>query len=228
MDGRGNQMDEQQAITAVAKAVKSIDEAHFAAWPGGWPEQIGMALIDAVYSIRANYHAKDPAKGVLNRARAFREMHPEAANDLELIRSLGEKRIRDLMGNGKTSARYKSVCVIEAADNLLSLDPPVRHTAQLAALDPNHKRAYTSVKGLGWVTYEYFTMLLGQPGIKADTMIRRFVYTALTEQGLSSVDVHTARRLVETVHASERPLIGLHEFDHAIWLHQRAASKIQK
>lgn len=98
-------MDEQQAVTAVAKAVSGIDEAHFAAWPGGWPEQIGMALIDAVYSIRANYHAKNPAKGVLNRAHSFREMNPEAANDLELIRSLGEKGIRDLLGNGKTSGR---------------------------------------------------------------------------------------------------------------------------
>lgn len=221
-------MDEQQAVTAVAKAVKGIDEAHFAAWPGGWPDQIGMALIDAIYSIRANYHAKDPAKGVLNRTRAFRKMHPEAANDLESIRSLGEKGIRDLMGNGKSSGRHKSVCVIEAAENLLSLDPPVRHAAQLIALDRDHQRAYTSVHGLGWVTYEYFTMLLGQPGIKADTMIRRFVDTALTEQGLAPVDARTARRLVETVHASERPLLGLHEFDHAIWLHQRAASKRRK
>lgn len=221
-------MDEQQAVTAVAKAVKDIDEAHFAAWPGGWPEQIGTALIDAVYSIRANYHAKDPTKGVLNRTRAFRELHQEAANDLELIRSLGEKGIRDILGNGKTSGRYKSICVIEAADNLLSLDPPVRHAAQLNALDPDHRRAYTSVHGLGWVTYEYFTMLLGQPGIKADTMIRRFVDTALKEQGLAPVDARTARRLVETVYASERLLIGLHEFDHAIWLHQRAVSKHQK
>ena len=221
-------MDEQQAVTAVAKAVKRIDESYFAAWPGGWPNQIGMALIDAVYSIRASYHAKDPAKGVLNRVCAFRKAHPKATNDLELIRSLGEKGIRDIMGNGKSSGRYKSICVIEAAENLLSLDPPVRHATQLAALDPNHKRAYTSVHGLGWVTYEYFTMLLGQPGIKADTMIRRFVDTALTEQGLAPVDGHTARRLVETVHASERPLIGLHEFDHAIWLHQRSVSKHQK
>lgn len=221
-------MNEQQAVAAVAKAVRVIEEEHFAAWPGGWPEQIGIALIDAVYSIRANYHAKDPAKGVLNRAHTFREAHPNAANDLELIRSLGEKRIRDVMGNGKSSGRYKSACVVEAADNLLSLDPPVGSAAQLTALDPTHKHAYTSVHGLGWVTYEYFTMLLGQPGIKTDTMIRRFVDTALTQQGLSTVDAHIARQLVETVHASERPHIGLHEFDHAIWLHQRVVSKHQK
>lgn len=218
-------MNEQQAVRAVAKSAKSIDEEHFSVPLGGWPDQIGMALVDAIYSIRANYHAKNPAKGVLNRARAFREKYPEAANDLERIRDLGEETIRDVMGNGKSSGRYKSVCLMEAADNLLSLDPPVRNAWQLKPLDPGHKRAYTSVRGLGWVTYEYFTMLLGQPGIKADTMIRRFVDTALEKDGLSPVDARTARRLVEAAHAQERPAMSLGAFDHAIWLHQRTVSQ---
>lgn len=136
-----------------------------------------MALIDAVYSIRANYHAKDPTKGVMNRARAFRDLYPDAIDDLAGLRALGEEPIRKVMGNGKSSGRYKSVCIIEAAENFLTLASPVKSAGDLEALDPVNKRAYTAVKGLGWVTYEYFTMLLGQPGIKADTMIRRFVTT---------------------------------------------------
>ncbi|WP_372697509.1 hypothetical protein [Arthrobacter sp. JSM 101049] len=218
-------MNEQQAIKAVAQSARSIDEEHFSVPLGGWPDQIGMALIDAVYSIRASYHAKSPTKGVLNRARAFREKYPESANDLQQIRDVGKEAIRNVMGNGKSSGRHKSVCLVEAADNLLSLDPPVRNARQLKALDPNHKRAYTSVRGLGWVTYEYFTMLLGQPGIKADTMIRRFVDTALEKEGLPPVDTHTARRIVEAAHAQERPAMGLSAFDHAIWLHQRTVSQ---
>ena len=215
---------DQQSVVAVTNAVKNIDKIHFAALPDGWPDQIGIALVDAVYSIQADYLAKDPTKGVLNRVRAFRSAYPEAANDLERLCSLGEQAIREVMGNGKSAGRYKSVCVAEAAENFLALDPPVKNASHLHALNPDHKRAYTAVKGLGWVTYEYLTMLLGQPGIKADTMICRFVDTALTEAGLAPVDAHAARRLVEAVQVAAYPHIELHHFDHAIWLHQRAVS----
>lgn len=218
-------MDQQRAVAAVIKAVEDIDETHFSTWPDGWPNQIGMALIDAVYSIQANYHAKDPAKGVLNRARAFRESYPDAATDLEQLQALGEEPIRVVMGNGKSAGRYKSVCVVEAAQNFLSLDPPVKRANQLDTRDFGHKRAYTAVKGLGWVTYEYFTMLLGKPGVKADTMICRFVDTALVKEGLSPVASHTARQLVQAAQVAAYPHIELHHFDHAIWLHQRAVSK---
>lgn len=53
-------------------------------------------------------------------------------------------------------------------------------------------RAYTSVKGLGLVTAEYFLMHLGVDGVKADRMIVRFVNRALA-----------AEDLPETTHWSE-------------------------
>lgn len=218
-------MDERQAIAAVVKAVKSIPEENFSAWPGGWPDQVGMSLIDAVYSIRAVYKTKDPARGVLGRAKSFRDAHPNAKNDLEYLRALGEKPIREIMGNGKTGGRYKSECIIEAADNFLSLEPRVSSAEHLRAPDPKHRRAYTNVKGLGGVTYEYLTMLLGQPGIKADRMIRGFVNTALKEQHLGPVDAATARRMIAAVQAAERPDVELHKFDHAIWMYQRHLPK---
>lgn len=74
------------------------------------------------------------------------------------------------------------------------------------------------------MTYEYFTMLLGQPGIKADTMNRRFVDTALVQEGPPPADAHTARRLAEDAHADQSLAISLSAFDHTIWLHQRAVS----
>ncbi|WP_324642361.1 hypothetical protein [Pseudarthrobacter sp. LT1] len=218
-------MDEQRAIAAVAKALGSIPEKDFSAWPGGWPDQIGVSLVDAVFSIRAVYKTKHPAKGVLGRAKLFRDAYPDAANDLECLRNLGEKRIREVMGNGKTVGRFKSECIIEAADNFLSLTPPVRSATHLHALDPDHRSAYTEVKGLGDVTYEYLTMLLGQPGIKADRMIRGFVDAALKEQHLAPVTAETARRIVAAVHAAERPDVELQKFDHAIWIYQRDLPK---
>lgn len=221
-------MDEQLAIAAVAKALERVPEVNFAAWPGGWPDQIGMSLVDAVFSIRAVYKTRDPAKGVLGRAKSFRDAYPDAANDLDCLRDLGERRIREVMGNGKTVGRYKSECIIEAAGNFLSLTPPVGTAAQLHALHPDHRRAYTEVRGLGDVTYEYLTMLLGQPGIKADRMIRGFVDAALKEQHLAPVKAETARRLVAAVHAAERPDVELQKFDHAIWMYQRDLPKSAK
>jgi hypothetical protein len=218
-------MDERKAIAAVARAVQSIPEENFNAWPGGWPDQVGMSLVDAVYSIRAVYKTKNAAKGVLGRAKAFRDAHPDATNDLKRLRDLGEKPIRQIMGNGRTHGRYKSECIIEAADNFLSLKPPVSIAAHLQAIDPNHKWAYTRVRGLGDVTYEYFTMLLGQPGIKADRMIRAFVDTALKEQHLAPVSAATAHRIVSAVQALDRPDVELHKFDHAIWMYQRDLPK---
>ena len=218
-------MDEQLAIAAVAKALGHIPEENFTAWPGGWPDQIGMSLVDAVFSIRAVYKTRNPAKGVLGRAKSFRDAYPGAANDLECLRNLGERRIREVMGNGKTVGRYKSECIIEAANNFLSLKHPVRVATHLQTLNPAHKRAYTNVRGLGEVTYEYFTMLLGKPGIKADRMIRGFVDAALKEQHLAPVEASTARRIVAAVQAADRPDVELHKFDHAIWMYQRDLAK---
>ncbi|MHA7263460.1 hypothetical protein ACX80W_09695 [Arthrobacter sp. TMN-37] len=214
-------MDERQAVAAVARAVDNIPAEHFGVWPGGWPGQVGMALVDAVYSIRATYRTTNPEKGVLGRVKIFRETYPDAAKDLKSLQSLGEEPIRGIMGNGKTGGRYKSECIIEAAENFLSLDRPVRRTTDLCERDPNHRRAYTRVKGLGIVTYEYFTMLLGKPGIKADRMIRGFVDSAIAGQGLPAVDAQTARRIVQKVHASGHSQIELQKFDHAIWIYQR-------
>lgn len=215
-------MDEQQATIAIVKAAEGIAESHFSASPDGWPDQIGMALIDAVYSIQARYHVMDETKSIPYKARIFRENYPDAAVDLSSLQNLGEGPIRAIMGNTKSAGRYKSDCIIEAVENFLLLEQPVRTAADIDPLNPAHKLAYTSVKGLGWVTYEYFTMLLGKPGVKADTMICRFVNTALAKEGLASVDARTARRLVESAHVAAYSHIELHHFDHAIWLHQRA------
>lgn len=218
----------QYELAAVSEAVKQIPATHFSAWPGGWPDEIGSSLVDAVYSIRSVYKTKDSTRGVLGRLKLFRELHPEATNNLQTLKELGEKTIREVMGNGKTGGRYKSECVVAAADNFLRLKQPVIAADELQALDLQHKRAYTNVRGLGDVTYEYFTMLLGQPGIKADTMIRGFVDAALKDQRIKPVSADEAREIVAAVQAADHPEVELHKFDHGIWLYQRERNKQKK
>lgn len=82
-----------------------------------------------------------------------------------------------------------------------------------ADVDPvAHRSAYTGVHGLGWITWEYFTMLLGKPGVKADTWITSSVSTKIGE-GVSSKEAHAT-----LIAAGERLQVeSLTQLDHVIW-----------
>lgn len=211
-------MSVDQVRALVAEAAKLNDE-EFAAYSDGWKGNVGTALIDAVFSIRARYQAKDPTKGVIGRVRAFNSKHPEAMNDLSALVSLGEKELLNIMGRGVTGSQTKAACVIEAAEALLALEPSIVSADDLMAADSQAvKSAYTSVDGLGWVTCEYFQMLLGKPGVKADRMIVRFVNAALTKAGLDEVGAGEARKLVVEAHRMDnRGAKTLTHYEHAIW-----------
>lgn len=211
-------MIDQQVRAVVAEAAK-IDDAEFSAHGGGWQGQVGTALVDAVFSIRARYQAKDPSKGVIGRLREFNAKHPEATDDLSALMALGEEELRAVMGRGMTGSQTKAACVIEAARALQDLDPPIVTAEDLVAADAHAvKKAYTSVDGLGWVTCEYFQMLLGKPGVKADRMIIRFVNAALAGAGLAEVGAADAREIVTRAHAEDkRGAESLTHYEHALW-----------
>lgn len=211
-------MNDEQVRALVAEVAR-IDDAEFSAYGGGWEGKIGTALIDAVFSIRAKYEAKDPSKGVIGRLRTFNSTHPEAMDDLTALVDLGEEQLRTIMGRGVTGPQTKASCVIEAAGALLALDPSIVTAEDLLSADAHAvKEAYTSVNGLGWVTCEYFQMLLGKPGVKADRMIVRFVNAALVGAGLDEVGALEARALTIQAHAMDsRDAKTLTHYEHAIW-----------
>ncbi len=64
----------------------------------------------------------------------------------------------------------------------------------------------------GWA---YLLMLVGQPGVKADTWICRFVAEAVGRP----VDAGTAERLVRE--AADRLGVPSSQLDHAIWRYRR-------
>jgi hypothetical protein len=90
------------------------------------------------------------------------------------------------------------------------------------------ERAFTrTVKGVRKVTFHYFLILLGVPGVKADTMIRAFVDEALHGEGTVGNGDETgvsAERAGDLVAAAAEDLgVSASDLDHAIWLHQREA-----
>lgn len=203
-----------EAIEQLRRRVEDDLPRPLTSWPGGWPGEIEVALIDAVFSIQANY------TGVRNVVARWRD-HRGAGHldDLGMLaRFEGDPdQLVAVLGNRQMvpgRSATKAEAVVKAAVRLRGVG--VLHAAQFNGRDPVQRGAYIGVTGLGDVTWMYLGMLLGHPGVKADTMIRRFVAAS---QSAVDIGAEQARLLVQAV-ASELQ-IDPTTLDHAIWSHQR-------
>lgn len=181
--------------------------------PGGYSGQIEAAIIDAVLSIQANYgSAHNGVRGAVGRYKdAVNDTEP---NDLKRLAAYDPLELQELLNDQQISGRTKASAIIEAAGNLAQLG--VQNDDDFDAANKGQKKAYTSVHGLGPVTWEYFGMLLNKPGVKADTWIIRFVERAVGRTDVSPGEAHD---LVVT--AADRLGVNPIELDHALWDHER-------
>ena len=186
------------------------------AWPGGYPDEAEAALVDAVLSIRARYGTPD--SGVRKRVSDYRSARGGGpvddlramADQLPLLESLTSQRLPGGLVKGQAIHRAAQRLVEAGFTNAADLRDATR--------DPKKaKSAYVGVTGLGVVTFDYFLMLLGRPGIKADTHIVAFVSHALGDRRTSSAE---ARSLL--VEVSSDMGTDATQLDHAIWHHQRS------
>lgn len=211
---------DQQAVDRLLHAINNELPQPFIEWPGGWPNEIEAALIDAVLSIRAQYGQRhNGVRGAIGR---YRKKHQSPLDSLSRLATYEDEGLQTVLGvRQRTSGRSKTGTIIEAAQALKDLG-----VEQASQVDPVlHKGAYVSVHGLGWVTWEYFTMLLGKPGVKADTWIVRWVSHALGRTA-DHVSSHEARELLHETHSRTETTAGedtpsLTQLDHAIWSHAR-------
>lgn len=143
-------------------------------------------------------------------------------DDLSALVALGGNELRAIMGDGKTAQRYKSDCVVEAADRFLALDPPVNTSADFTTGRINElKRAYTSVRGLGHVTFDYLVMHLGVPGVKAGTLLTRFVARYAYGDEKRKLSSQETIGLVERAwEENNRGAANITHFEHALWLEE--------
>jgi hypothetical protein len=209
-------------IEAFAQDARALTEEQLTAYQDGWGGQLPMALLDAVYSIQAQYSTTN-GKGLLPRLRKFKELHPEAATDLRDLAALSEEQIAAVVGRGVISGRTKASAVLEVARNLLALQPAVHDADSYDHANREHRRVYVKVHGLADVTHSYLGMLLGYPDVKADTWIIRAVQRVANEAGLAiNVDAKLARAVVVRVHESAKLGESVTHLDHAVWLNERA------
>lgn len=197
----------------VARLTGSVRQhiTHWPTWPGGYPDEIDAALVDAVFSIRATYSATKGPRGAVCRWRAYRADR----DDLALLAATPVGDLLTVFGNRqRTGGVLKAEAISWAAGRLHGAG--VRRAANLDPANARHRRAYTGVRGLGPVTWAYFAMLIGHPGVKADTWVTRFVSQALGRD----VPAEEAENLL--VQVAQELQVPATDLDHAVWRFMRA------
>jgi hypothetical protein len=208
--------DFDQDLERLVAGIDSRLPKPFPEWPGGYPDQIEAALIDAVLSIRARYGKADT--GVRAAVRRYKEaVGNQAPNTLSRLADFDEVKLAEVLRNRqKTGAETKASAIVKAARTLSGIR--VETAADIDPVDPAQKAAYVNVRGLGPVTWSYFTMLIGSHDVKPDTWLKRFVKLVLETPERDS-DEHV-RRLVNA--AAAELGVDPRVLDHAIWLYMRS------
>lgn len=192
-------------------------------FPGGWPNEIEAALLDAIFSSNARYGTKGSGvRAVIGRwrshvdGRKLDSLHGLSETPTETLIEALDNRQR-VPGRDPDRPR-KGEAVKAVAKNLV--DAGITNTATLDDIikgeEERVRRTFTAISGVGDVTFSYFLMLLGYPDVKADRMICRFVADAL---GRDSIDSTSARRLIREV--AVRMKMDPRDLDHATWQWQR-------
>ena len=193
--------------------------------PGGWPEDIEAALVDAVFSARAVYRSKR-GRGVHAEVVAWRDARSRThftldalvaeiddAGPAEWARRFGNSQVSPGRPASAPGGASKAATTRQAARALTNLGISVDTQIDINNVD-TVKTALRSVPGLGYATVNYFLMLLGLPGVKPDRMIHRFVMDATGHD-------FTNTGAERTISAAARQLdVQPNELDHAIWSYE--------
>ena len=229
-DKMGSHRQVNKLLDHIANTIGIPD--NWVGYPGGWHDEIEVALLDAVFSTNArpgkpavNGRAATGVRKVIDNWRALRGDGPldSLADLVATAEDVGvDKLLPDQLDNRQTvpgGSLSMAAAVTEAARKLLSVG--VDHATDL--VDPDKRAAaadaYSSVPGLGWVTFDYLLSLLGHPTVKADSMIEAFVAEAVG----SSTNPEQVRDLLRA--AAKR--LGVEDprvLDHAAWEYQSTKS----
>lgn len=212
----------------IAAAIRTLPKAE---WPGGYDET-GLSLLDAVYSVNANYETT--TRKVIERYRDHRggRAAVDTAEDLMGVidRSGGPEAFAAevVVNRQRTSTRngvLKSEAVHELAGVLVAHGAATK--GQIGKLSPEQLKdleaAWRRVRGQGsGITWRYFLMLLGIDGVKPDRMIIRFIAETVgrTPTADEAVDLITAAAADVGLPATE--------VDHRIWASQSRAVRSRR
>jgi hypothetical protein len=229
-------VDRIKVDDAAQRLTKKLPPGPWAPWPGGWPDQIELAVLDAVFSIRAHYGKRaeggEPATGVYRVLDNWRRYRASAhLNDLEALApftAAPDELLGILDNDSKTAGRSKAEVAADVAFRFTPGDGlRVRHAADFPVTGDDQqelRKRWVGTPGLGPVTWSYLCMLLGHPDVKADVMITRYLHRELD---LSRAPTREEARTIVT-EAAERLEMSSLDLDHAIWSFERTAANRQE
>jgi hypothetical protein len=196
--------------------------------PDGY-DSVGLAIIDAVWSIGVRYQS---VENVIARYRAERLAgggDPDADRPEDVRRFVeacgGSEAFAARMGNRQRTSTRNGILKAEAVlrEARILEHEGVEVPADLADAGQDRlddlRRHWSSVPGQGsGVSWRAFAMLVGLADVKPDRMVRRFVAAALGRPNQNAVGADEARELVMA--AAARLGVSPRVLDHAIWAHQ--------
>lgn len=207
--------------------------------PTGYPA-VACAVLDAIYSTGNHYTG---VTRLVARYQALREeqgadgRHDGPAELVALIQELGgaEAFAQATNNRWRTSSRKsaprKAEAALGAAKILADHELLTRDEIAAEFSDRETRESHEVVQA--WhrlpgqstgLTWNYFLMLMGLPGVKSDRMVRRFVTRALGNARL--VGAKEASRLVEE--SADALGVSYTVLDHAIWRFESGRSPRRK
>lgn len=196
--------------------------------PDGY-QSVALAILDSIYSTGHRY------QGVINLIDQYCKLrkkdgaHPETDTATDLINAFDRwggvegfalKTKNRWRTSSQHHAPYKAYAALEAAKILAahSLETVSDVVERLSERESRERsdiaKEWLAITGQSsGLTWNYFLMLLGIPGVKADRMVTRFVTETLDRP--KDVSAKEASRLVEAV--ADDLNLNYIQLDHTIW-----------
>lgn len=202
----------------------------------GYPNSLALCVIDSIQSTGPHYTS---VMNVVSRYRGYRigqGGNPDADGARALLATFddlhGPDGWAETIGNHNRTyqskqAPLKSVAIQQAAQKLAELGIDSADDVRQAVatgptrLDALHAAWLSVVSQSSGITWDYFLMLAGIPGVKPDRMVIRFVSSAT---GLNEAQVSPAHAATLVRSAAEQFNVSASTLDHTIWRFQSGRS----
>jgi hypothetical protein len=220
---------DDDALRAILAAVETLLPSP-ERWetPGSY-DSVGLAIIDAVWSIGVRYQSVENVIARYRAARLAGGDDPETDRPGDVRRFIdacgGPEGFAQRMGNRQRTSTTNGILKAEAVlhEARILEEEGAELPADLTGASPERlehlQGRWSTVAGQGsGVSWRAFSMLVGIPEVKPDRMIRRFAAAALGRPRETAVGVDEARDLV--LGAAERLGVSPRALDNAIWSYQ--------
>ncbi|MGV1005460.1 MAG: hypothetical protein ACOYEV_12005 [Candidatus Nanopelagicales bacterium] len=178
--------------------------------PDLWTGNIELALLDAGLSNRSLFAEKTSSQ-VLKAIQRYRDASGrDSWDDLSVLAALPPSQFEDALSSKLTiNGVLRTDALRSAAKNLLRVG--VRHASDVDRTSQAQRKAYCDMMGSGPVSWFYFTLLVGEGGVKADKAIMGFIAEAL---GRKASPTECVMLVTEAANRLSVPPTVL---EHAIW-----------